>query len=151
VADNGDMIRIKYTYFGDANLDGQVDISDLGILATHWQAAGNWSGGDFDYSGFVDITDLGRLATNWQRGVGNPLGPSLDAALAAMGLSGAPVPEPLAAAVPAGLSLLHLIRRGQRRGGSPNKLSLSVHRSWAKPCGSYPCTLRASGRQYRSV
>ncbi len=87
-------ILVKYTYYGDANLDGQVDISDLGALATAWQTSAVWSQGDFDYSGFVDISDLGKLATNWQLGVGNPLGPSFDAALASVGLAGVSVPEP---------------------------------------------------------
>src|SRR4029079_16071779 len=30
-------LLIKFTYFGDSNLDGQVDVGDLGILATNWQ------------------------------------------------------------------------------------------------------------------
>ncbi len=99
-------ILIKFTYGGDANLDGQVDISDLGALATAWQTSGVWTGGDFDYSGFVDISDLGILATNWQLGVGAPLGPSFDETLASVGLGSVSVPEPapisvlLALAVP---------------------------------------------------
>ncbi len=87
-------LLIKFTYGGDANLDGQVDISDLGALATAWQTSAPWTGGDFDYSGFVDISDLGILATNWQLGVGSPLGPSFDEALASVGLAGVSVPEP---------------------------------------------------------
>ncbi len=90
-------VLVKYTYYGDANLDGQVDISDLGRLATAWQTSGSWVNGDFDYSGFIDISDLGLLATNWQAGVGNPLAPSFDQALAAVGLGGVVVPEPAAA------------------------------------------------------
>ncbi len=91
---DADMVLVKYTYSGDANLDGQVDISDLGALATSWQTSAMWTGGDFDYSGFVDISDLGILATNWQVGVGAPLGPSFDEALASVGLAGVSVPEP---------------------------------------------------------
>ncbi len=79
---------------GDANLDGRVDITDLGLLATNWQSAAFWTGGDFNSDGLVDISDLGVLATNWQAGVGNPTGPSLDEALATVGLSGVTVPEP---------------------------------------------------------
>ena len=92
-------LLVKYTYYGDANLDGQVDISDLGALATAWQTSAVWSQGDFDYSGFVDISDLGSLATNWQAGVGSPLGPSFDEALASVGLAGVSVPEPTALAL----------------------------------------------------
>jgi autotransporter-associated beta strand protein len=88
---------LKFTYFGDANLDARVDVSDLGALATNWQASGVWTGGDFDYSGTVDVNDLGLLASNWQLGVGSPLGPSLQQALAALGLEMAAVPEPFAA------------------------------------------------------
>ncbi len=87
-------VLVKYTWYGDANLDGQVDISDLGALATGWQTGGVWTSGDFDYSGFVDISDLGLLATNWQAGVGSPLGPGFDDALAGVGLSDVRVPEP---------------------------------------------------------
>ncbi len=75
---------------GDANLDGVVDISDLGILATNWQQSPrDFVQGDFDHNSAVDISDLGILATNWQAGAS-----SLDQALAAMGLSNASVPEP---------------------------------------------------------
>jgi glucose/arabinose dehydrogenase len=67
-------ILVKYTYAGDANLDGQVDIGDLGLLAGAWQLSGKgWFDGDFTYNNTVDIGDLGLLAGNWQSGVGNPL------------------------------------------------------------------------------
>jgi autotransporter-associated beta strand protein len=69
----GDVL-VKYTYAGDANLDGKVDIGDLGLLAGAWQQSGKtWFDGDFTYNGIVDIGDLGLLAGNWQKGVGNPL------------------------------------------------------------------------------
>ena len=90
-------VLVKYTYSGDANLDGKVDVTDLGALATNWQAAALWTGGDFNYDGVVNVTDLGALATNWQAGVSNPLGPAnFGAALASLGLGGASVPEPVA-------------------------------------------------------
>jgi hypothetical protein len=67
-------VLIKFTYGGDANLDGQVDVTDLGALATNWQSTtAVWTDGDFNYDAHVDVTDLGILATNWQRGVGSPL------------------------------------------------------------------------------
>ncbi len=37
-------LLLKYTYDGDANFDGKVDISDLGALATHWQSSAAWPG-----------------------------------------------------------------------------------------------------------
>lgn len=85
-------ILVKLTHLGDANLDGQVDVTDLGAVATNWQTSGVWTGGDFNYDGFIDITDLGALATNWQAGV------SFSDALALMRLGeAASVPEPDAA------------------------------------------------------
>jgi hypothetical protein len=87
-------VLVRHTLYGDADLDGDVDVADLGILASNWQTTAVWTGGDFDFSGVVDVADLGMLASNWQAGVGNPLGPSLDEALSALGLPGASVPEP---------------------------------------------------------
>ena len=60
-------VLVRYTFAGDVNLDGLVDITDLGALATIWQENGTWGQGDMNYSGFIDITDLGLLATNWQQ------------------------------------------------------------------------------------
>jgi autotransporter-associated beta strand protein len=105
---------IAYTWYGDANLDGQVDVTDLGALATNWQTSNVWAGGDFDYSGFVDVTDLGALATNWQQGVGNPLGPgSLESAMAAVGLGNVSVPEPASIGL-MGLGLAGVVSRRRR-------------------------------------
>lgn len=63
---------IKYTFAGDANLDGKVDVSDLGILATNYgKGTGEgWNTGDFTYDGGVDVSDLGVLATNYGAGTG---------------------------------------------------------------------------------
>ena len=107
-------LLVKYTYGGDANLDGQVDVTDLGALATNWQTSSVWTGGDFDYSGFVDVTDLGILATNWQAGVGSPLGPgSFQAALASVGLGGVSVPEPTTITL-IGLGMMGMAARRRR-------------------------------------
>jgi hypothetical protein len=112
VAVDATSLLIAPTFAGDSNLDGKVDVTDLGALATHWQQSGVWTDGDFNYDGFVDVSDLGALATNWQAGVsGSALAPShLDEALAAVGLTSGTVPEP------AGASLLLLISSlGRRR------------------------------------
>jgi hypothetical protein len=72
-------ILVKYTYYGDADLTGAVDVADLGALASNWQGLGrNWAQGNFDYdaSSRVNVNDLGLLATNWQAGVGSPLAPA---------------------------------------------------------------------------
>jgi hypothetical protein len=69
---DGTSVLVKFTYAGDANLDGKVDIGDLGLLAGAWQQSGKvWFDGDFTYDGTVNIGDLGLLAGNWQKGVGS--------------------------------------------------------------------------------
>jgi hypothetical protein len=62
-----------YDFFvlaGDADRDRDVDVNDLGILASNWQQSPRtFSQGDFDYSGTVDVNDLGLLASRWQQGL----------------------------------------------------------------------------------
>jgi hypothetical protein len=82
-------ILAALAYYGDTDLNGSVDTTDLGRLASHWQGPGTWFEGDFDYSGVVDVNDLGLLAGNWRAGI-----PATE--IAALGLPQAPVPEPLA-------------------------------------------------------
>lgn len=57
---------------GDANFDGKVDVSDLGILATNYGnlSGQKWSTGDFTFDGGVDVSDLGVLATDYGMGTG---------------------------------------------------------------------------------
>lgn len=49
---------------GDFNLDGVVDISDLGILASNYGKTSGmtWADGDANEDGAVDVCDLGVLA-----------------------------------------------------------------------------------------
>jgi hypothetical protein len=56
---------------GDADLDGDVDLSDLGILATYYGRSDSslkFTNGDFDDDGDVDLSDLGALASNYGGG-----------------------------------------------------------------------------------
>ncbi len=50
---------------GDANLDGYVNVTDLGILATNYGITSGmgWGEGDFTDDGAVNVNDLGILAT----------------------------------------------------------------------------------------
>jgi hypothetical protein len=52
---------------GDSNFDHQVDVVDLGILATNYGALSGVSvqNGDFNGDGTVDVVDLGLLATSY--------------------------------------------------------------------------------------
>jgi hypothetical protein len=49
---------VKYTYYGDANLDGKVDASDYSRIDNGYlnQLTG-WFNGDFNYDGAVDGSD----------------------------------------------------------------------------------------------
>ena len=67
--------EISPTQLGDANRDGQVDGSDVTILAGNWQygvtgtSDATWTMGDFNGDGKVDGSDVTILAGNWQAGV----------------------------------------------------------------------------------
>jgi autotransporter-associated beta strand protein len=105
-------VIVKYTYAGDVNLDGTVDIGDLGLLAGAWQQTTGkvWFDGDVTYDGAVNIGDLGLLAGNWQKGTaGNPNPPlmTFDEAMAQFSaFEGVVVPEPT------GLALLGIAGAG---------------------------------------
>jgi hypothetical protein len=108
-------VLMRWTFTGDTDLDGAVDVGDLGRLASHWQSNGSWFDGDFDYNGTVDVNDLGLLASNWQAGVAaGPALMSFSYALSALGLPSISVPEPAMGGL-LGLVLLSLKRSGRAR------------------------------------
>jgi hypothetical protein len=71
-AGNALAANVTHDFFvlaGDADHDRDVDVNDLGILASNWQQSPRtFAQGNFDYSadGLVDVNDLGILASNWQ-------------------------------------------------------------------------------------
>jgi hypothetical protein len=91
---------------GDTDMDNDVDLVDLGNLATSYGATSGktWAQGDFDGDTDVDLVDLGNLAGNY--GFGVPPGPlNFTADAASVGL-----PEP-ATMMLLGLGAVGLIRR----------------------------------------
>ena len=51
-------VLIKYTYYGDANLDGAVDGSDYTLIDAGFNGGlTGWQNGDFNYDGVVDGSD----------------------------------------------------------------------------------------------
>ncbi len=50
-------ILVKYTYYGDNNLDGVVNATDFGMLIDGLVAssASSWTQGDYTYDGRVDL------------------------------------------------------------------------------------------------
>jgi autotransporter-associated beta strand protein len=97
----------KYTYFGDANIDGQVTGDDYTVIDANLNTTPGvgleWLSGDMNLDGMVTGDDYTVIDANLGLGVGNPLSP---ASLSA-------VPEP------AGLALLSaaaaMIRRRRRK------------------------------------
>jgi uncharacterized protein YjbI with pentapeptide repeats len=70
-----DSILLKYTYYGDIDLNGQVDADDLTVFANNF---GTLTGmtqidGDTDFDNDVDADDLTIFANNLGGGTGDPL------------------------------------------------------------------------------
>jgi hypothetical protein len=112
VALDASRVEVRATLLGDTNLDGNVDVADLGNLASSYGASSGalWVQGDTNYDGKVDVTDLGNLASNY----GGQLvtAPSLDGGLAEVMSQVASVPEPAGLAI---AGLLAVIATGSRR------------------------------------
>jgi hypothetical protein len=105
---DGTAVLVRYTPYGDADLNGVVNLNDFNRLAANFGASGvGWADGDFDYSGSVNLSDFNRLAANFGLSAG-PEGPTVEdwAALAAA------VPEP---AVLAPLACAALLARRRKR------------------------------------
>ena len=59
-------VLVKYTYWGDANLDGRVDANDYDVIDRNFlmnPPAGDmgWWTGDFNYDGRIDANDYDRI------------------------------------------------------------------------------------------
>jgi len=51
-------LLFRYTYAGDANLDGVVDLRDYLLLDAGYVTGGHtWAAGDFNYDGIIDYHD----------------------------------------------------------------------------------------------
>jgi hypothetical protein len=56
---DGNIFTIKYTWLGDANLDGVVNTADLSAISS---AGTTWQTGDFNYDGKVNADDYALFA-----------------------------------------------------------------------------------------
>jgi hypothetical protein len=93
-----DSILLKYTYYGDIDLNGAVDANDLTIFARNFGKRTQDpmpERGDLDYNGRVDADDLTLFANNFGKGTGNPLGSG--------GVQTVPEPATLLLAAPAAI------------------------------------------------
>ena len=58
---------MKFTYGGDANLDGRINIDDYGRIDGHVSQSGSafgWFNGDFNLDGKINIDDYGIIDGN---------------------------------------------------------------------------------------
>ena len=103
----GSDTLVMYTYGGDANLDGKINVDDYGHIDTSIPLGlSGWFNGDFNYDGKINVDDYGIIDFNI--GIqGAPLGNS---AGAMSGLSAVPEPASIA-----GMALLGTAIAGIRR------------------------------------
>jgi autotransporter-associated beta strand protein len=109
--DSVSQVTVAYALYGDTNLDGAVNVGDLGALATSYGISSGaiWSQGDFNYDGAVDVGDLGALATNY----GSSLtGGGAAAAAGNSNIGAVSIPEPSALGV---LGMCIIAGAGRRR------------------------------------
>jgi hypothetical protein len=124
-------ILIKYTYAGDADLDGDADGVDIGTWATNFtgELGGTgsmvWTQGDWDYDGDVDGVDAGLWAQAFTGELGGaglgsvvvdaPLKPEAAAILKGLGVTVVPEPALAGSIFLASAALVGCRRRSRAR------------------------------------
>ena len=94
---NANDVILMYTYTGDANLSGFIDVDDYFAIDSNYGKTGSaisYTGGDFNYSGLVDGDDYFLIDANFgaQTGVIDSVNADLPAGVTA-------VPEPTSLAL----------------------------------------------------
>ena len=108
---DGTAVLLRYTRYGDATLDGLVNLADFNRLAANFGGTGKfWFEGDFTYDGNVNLADFNRLATNFGLSAAGP-----DVTPQDWARLGAAVPEPASGMVLCATSVLLATRRRRRR------------------------------------
>jgi hypothetical protein len=105
---------VMYTYGGDANLDGKLNVDDYGRIDSNiGLGPAGWYNGDFNYDGKVNVDDYGVIDSN----IGIQGSPFFTATAATPSIAGlAAVPEPASCAIlTLGIAALLSRRRCRRR------------------------------------
>jgi len=128
---DGDIL-VKYTYYGDANLDGKVDGSDYSLIDNALAANKaylisnptgttlpytGWFNGDFNYDGVIDGSDY-TLIDNAFNSQGAVISATVAGETAQIAGQSTAVPEPTAGLL--GMASLAFLRRRRRSGPLPS-------------------------------
>jgi autotransporter-associated beta strand protein len=106
-------VLVKYTYVGDANLDGSVNSSDFSLIdAGYTGHLTGWYNGDFNYDGVVDGSDFTLIDNVYPSSNATPL-----ATVASQFAGSSSVPEPVGLILIAASAAFLL--SGRRRGRTP--------------------------------
>ena len=66
-------VLVLYSRFGDANIDGIVNLDDFNRLAANFGGSGKyWVQGDFNYDAVVNLNDFNALAANFGLSASGP-------------------------------------------------------------------------------
>jgi autotransporter-associated beta strand protein len=114
----GSDTLVMYTYGGDANLDGKVNVDDYGRIDSNiGLGTAGWYNGDFNYDGKVNVDDYGVIDSNIGiQGAPFPTATGAGASLSALSA----VPEPTALSSAALIATACALRRRRcRRSNQP--------------------------------
>jgi Dockerin type I domain len=113
-------VLIKYTYYGDANLDGHVDGTDYSLIDTGYGSAGTktgWQNGDFNYDGKIDGSDYSLIDNTFNQQSAAGYAASIDFTATQTAEVAAPgagvVPEPGCVGLVGFIGLLMVRRRSK--------------------------------------
>ena len=100
--------------FGDATLDGHVDLNDLNtVLNNLGTTTSLWTNGNFDGAATIDLNDLNDVLNNL--GASYATNSTVLAAESLLQAAPTPTPEPASLALVAGATLALMTRRSPRR------------------------------------
>jgi MYXO-CTERM domain-containing protein len=133
---SGTDALIMYTYGGDANLDGKINVDDYGRIDFNVNlGTAGWFNGDFNYDGKINVDDYGIIDFN----VGIQ-GAPFSTGVSASGSPTTAVPEPfgLGMAGFAGFAAAAFHRRRRRTAGARHCCRSKVSHSRPKANQSPP-------------